>query len=92
MTASRDELWVDMTQFDPRLADRVWDGDLRDPDAPSWYAELGSKIRRARGPAEPLELVDEPVLVDTMRRVTLGDRITSLPAARACGRLAGWWP
>jgi hypothetical protein len=79
MTASRDELWVDMTQFDPRLADRVWEGDLRDPDAPRWYTDVAAAIRRARGPAEPGELIDEPVVVANMSGAALGRRVTVRP-------------
>ena len=75
MTAGRDDVWVDMTQFDPRLADRVWEGDLRDPDAPPWYADVAAAIRRARGPAEPGELIDEPVVVASMSRAALGHRV-----------------
>jgi hypothetical protein len=90
MTVGRDELWVDMTQFDTRVADGVWDGEAPDPDAPRWFADLRSLVHRARGPAEPDELVDEPVLVDRMRRATLGEAITDLPhraGVRTVGRL-----
>jgi hypothetical protein len=90
MTVDRDVLWVDLLQFDPPSADRVWEGDLHDPDAPGWYTDLGSIIHRARGPAEPHELVDEPDVVATMRRASLGATIAALPrrpGARSVGRL-----
>ena len=82
MTTDRDVLWADLLQFDPPSADKVWDGDLRDPDAPGWYADLGSLIHQARGPAEVDELVDEPGVVDTMRRASLGAAIVALPRHR----------
>jgi hypothetical protein len=90
MTVARDELWVDMTQFDTRVADGVWDGDAPDPDAPRWFTDVRTLVHRARGPAEPDELVDEPVLVDRMRRATLGETLADLPrraGVRAIGRL-----
>ena len=90
MTAERDVLWADLLQFDPPSADQAWDGDLRDPDAPDWYADLGSLIHRARGPAEPDELADEPELVATMRRASLGAAIVALPrhrGVRSVGRV-----
>jgi hypothetical protein len=90
MTADRDELWVDMTQFDTRVADGVWQGEATDPDAPGWFADVRTLVHRARGPAEPDELVDEPVLVDRMRRATLGETLADLPrrpGVRAVGRL-----
>ena len=34
MTVQHDEMWVDLVQFDRDLADGVWDGTPRDPDAP----------------------------------------------------------
>jgi hypothetical protein len=90
MSAGRDELWVDMTQFDARVADGVWDGAPPDSDAPGWFADVRALVHRARGPAEPDELVDEPVLVDRMRRATLGETIAELPhrpGVRTLGRL-----
>jgi hypothetical protein len=86
----RDEIWVDMTQFDQRAADGVWDGTTRDPDAPPWYRDVRSLIHRARGPAEPEELVDEPVVVATMHKVRLGGSIARLPRSsgvRTLGRV-----
>ena len=88
--ADRDALWVDLLQFDPPAADRVWDGDLGDPDAPPWYEDLGSLIHQARGPAEAEELVDEPEVVATMRRASLGAAIVALPrhrSVRSLGRV-----
>jgi hypothetical protein len=90
MSSSRDELWVDMTQFDTRTADGVWEGEPTDPDAPAWYGHMRTLIHRARGPAEAHELVDEPVLVETMRRATLGATLADLqrgPGVRALGRV-----
>jgi hypothetical protein len=90
LTANRDVLWTDLLQFDPPSADKVWDGDLHDPDAPGWYADLGSLIHRAQGPAELDELVDEPEVVATMRRASLGAAIVALPrhrGVRSVGRL-----
>lgn len=90
MTADRDVLWTDLLQFDPPSADKVWDGELHDPDAPGWYADLGSLIHRAQGPAEPDELVDEPEVVATMRRASLGAAIVALPrhrGVRSVGRV-----
>jgi hypothetical protein len=82
MTVQHDEMWADVVQFDREAADGVWDGTHRDPDAPAWYRDLRSLIHRARGPAEPHELVDEPVVVATMRGVTRGERVARLPRSR----------
>lgn len=82
MTVQHDEMWADVVQFDRDLADGVWDGTHRDPEAPAWYRDLRSLIHRARGPAEPHELVDEPVVVATMRGVTRGERVARLPRSR----------
>lgn len=95
MSNDRDVLWADLVQFDTTLADRVWDGDVSDPDAPAWYRHLGYLIVRARGPADPDELADEPVVVPTMARVGTG-RSTRLdagarhrrPRVRTVGRIA----
>jgi hypothetical protein len=79
-----------MTQFDTRVADRLWDGTVRDPDAPPWYRDVRSLIHRARGPAEPQELIDEPLVVSTMHRVRLGSTIARLPRSsgvRTIGRV-----
>jgi hypothetical protein len=88
--SARDEIWVDMVQFDTETADRVWDGALRDADAPHWYRDLRGWIHRARGPAEADELADESLVVESMRRVTLDDRIAELPrrkGVRTLGRV-----
>ena len=85
-----DQLWVDMTQFDTEVADGVWDGTTVDPDAPSWYRDLRSVIHRARGPAEPHELVDEPVTVPAMHRTARGRTLARIPRSggvRALGRV-----
>jgi len=86
----RDELWADMAQFDHAVADGVWDGTTRDPDAPAWYRDVRSLIHRARGPAEPHELVDEPAVVATMHRATLGETLARIPRSsgmRTLGRV-----
>jgi hypothetical protein len=86
----RDEIWVDLTQFDTQAADGVWDGIHRDPDAPAWYRDLRSLIHRAKGPGESHELVDEPEMVATMHRATLGETLARLPrssGARTLGRV-----
>ena len=88
MSVDHDTLWADLLQFDPPSADRVWEGDLRDPDAPSWYGNLGSLIHQARGPAEADELADEPVVVATMRRASLGATIVALPHHRGVRSVA----
>jgi hypothetical protein len=62
----RDEIWVDMTQFDTEVADAVWDGTHRDRSAPPWYRDVRSLIHRARGPAEAHELADEPAVIEAM--------------------------
>jgi hypothetical protein len=88
--SARDEMWVDMTQFDHQAADGLWDGTHRDPDAPPWYRDLRSLIHRARGPAETHELLDEPLVVDTMHRVRMGSSISRLPHSprvRTLGRI-----
>jgi hypothetical protein len=85
-----DELWADMAQFDHEVADGVWDGTTRDPDAPAWYREVLSLIHRAKGPAEPDELVDEPVVVATMHGATLGEKLARIPRSsgvRTLGRV-----
>ena len=88
MSPDRDRLWADMIQFDHDLADRALDGKVTDPEAPPWYRDLRSMIHRSRGPAEADELVDEAVMVDTMRRVTLGARVASLPRRKGVRRVA----
>jgi hypothetical protein len=86
----RDEMWVDLTQFDTQAADGVWDGTHRDPDAPVWYRDFRSLIHRAKGPAETHELADEPEMVATMHRATIGETLARLPrssGARTLGRV-----
>jgi hypothetical protein len=68
----RDEIWIDMTQFDTSLADAVWDGATPLPDAPPWYDNVTTLVDTARGPAEPGELIAEPLVVEKMHRTTLG--------------------
>lgn len=80
--SARDELWTDMAQFDHQVADGLWDGTHRDPDAPPWYRDLRALIHRARGPAEADELLDEPVVVDSMHRVRLGTSPGRPPRSR----------
>jgi hypothetical protein len=68
----RDEIWIDMMQFDARAADRLWERSAPPQGAPEWYGEVSGLIETATGPAEPHELVDEPVVVEDMHRTTLG--------------------
>jgi len=72
VTTPRDEIWIDMTQFDTSLADAVWDGVTPLPDAPPWYDDVTTLVHAARGPAEPGELIAEPLVVESMHRTTLG--------------------
>ena len=88
MTSDRDRLWADMVQFDHDRADRALDGHITDPTAPPWYRDVRAMIHRARGPAEGDELADEALVVDTMRRVTLGSRVAGLPRRTGIRRAA----
>lgn len=66
MTPS-DDLWVELTQFDTRLADGVWDGAIPPDGAPPWSRALESLVAAARGPAAPDELVHEAEILANMR-------------------------
>jgi hypothetical protein len=79
VTTPRDEIWIDMTQFDTSLADAVWDGTAPVPDAPRWYDDVITLVHTARGPAEPGELIAEPLVVEKMHLTTVG-------AGRVAGR------
>jgi hypothetical protein len=70
--SARDEIWIDMVQFDVRVADRLWEGIPPAHGAPEWYDDVSGLIETASGPAEPHELVDEPVVVEDMHETTLG--------------------
>jgi hypothetical protein len=70
--SARDEIWIDMIQFDVRVADRLWEGIPPAHGAPEWYDDVSELIETASGPAEPHELVDEPVVVEDMHKTTLG--------------------
>ena len=61
-----------MVQFDVRVADRLWEGIPPAHGAPEWYDDVSGLIETASGPAEPHELVDEPVVVEDMHETTLG--------------------
>lgn len=61
-----------MVQFDVRAADRLWEGIPPEHGAPGWYDDVSGLIETANGPAEPHELVDEPVVVEDMHKTTLG--------------------
>ena len=61
-----------MIQFDVHAADRLWEGTAPADGAPGWYDDVSGLIETATGPAEPHELVDEPVVVEDMHRTTLG--------------------
>ena len=60
-----------MVQFDVRVADRLWEGIPPEHGAPGWYDDVSGLIETASGPAEPHELVDEPVVVEDMHQTTL---------------------
>lgn len=85
----RDEIWVDMTQFDTEVADAVWGGTHDDRSAPPWYRDVRSLIHRARGPAEAHELADEPAVIEAMGRTARGHHPapahTRVGAQRASG-------
>jgi hypothetical protein len=70
--SARDEIWIDMVQFDVRAADQLWEGIPPAHGAPGWYDDVSGLIETASGPAEPHELVDEPVVVEDMHETTLG--------------------
>jgi hypothetical protein len=72
VTSARDEIWIDMVQFDVGAADRLWEGIPPAYGAPEWYDDVSGLIETANGPAEPHELVDEPVVVEDMHKTTLG--------------------
>jgi hypothetical protein len=71
VTSARDEIWIDMVQFDVGAADRLWEGIPPAHGAPEWYDDVSGLIETANGPAEPHELVDEPVVVEDMHKTTL---------------------
>jgi hypothetical protein len=70
--SARDDIWIDMVQFDVRAADRLWEGIPPEHGAPGWYDDVSGLIETASGPAEPHELVDEAVVVEDMAQTTLG--------------------
>jgi hypothetical protein len=72
VTSARDEIWIDMVQFDVRAADRLWEGIPPAHGAPEWYDDVSGLIETASGPAEPHELIDEPAVVEDMHQTTLG--------------------
>jgi hypothetical protein len=86
VTSARDEIWIDMVQFDVSAADRLWEGIPPAHGAPEWYDDVSGLIETASGPAEPHELVDEPVVVDHMHKTTLG-RPCRCRHGRTLGRL-----
>jgi hypothetical protein len=87
VTSARDEIWVDMIQFDVRAADRLWEGTAPADGAPAWYEDVSGLIETATGPAEPHELVDEPVVVEDMHRTTLGRCSRRRQHRRTVGRV-----
>ncbi|HKX70429.1 MAG TPA: hypothetical protein VJM75_04340, partial [Acidimicrobiales bacterium] len=87
MTTPRDEIWIDMIQFDTSLADAVWDGVTPLPGAPPWYDNMTTLVDTARGPAEPGELIAEPLVVEKMHRTTL--RPGRVAVRRRPGRALG---
>jgi hypothetical protein len=83
----RDEIWIDMMQFDVRAADSLWEGSAPPQDAPRWYGDVSGLIETSRGPAEPHELVDEPIVVKHMHRTTLAGRPRDCHRGRTLGRV-----
>ncbi len=76
-----------MMQFDVRAADSLWEGSAPPQDAPRWYGDVSGLIETSRGPAEPHELVDEPVVVKDMHRTTLARRPRHWHRGRTVGRV-----
>jgi hypothetical protein len=87
VTSPRDEIWIDMMQFDVRAADSLWEGSAPPEDAPRWYGDVSGLIVTSRGPAEPHELVDEPIVVRHMHRTTLARRPRDCHRGRTLGRV-----
>jgi hypothetical protein len=85
----RDEIWVDMTQFDTEVADAVWDGTHRDRSAPPWYRDVRALIHRARGPAEAHELADEPAVIEAMGRTARGQHLAPTHSRARATRPSG---
>ena len=76
-----------MVQFDVRAADRLWEGIPPAHGAPGWYDDVSGLIETATGPAEPQELVDEPVVVEDMHQTTLGRHRGRCHRGRIVGRV-----
>jgi hypothetical protein len=87
VTSARDQIWIDMIQFDVRAADGLWEGTAPADGAPAWYDDVSGLIETATGPAEPNELVDEPVVVEDMHRTTLGGCSRRRHHRRTVGRV-----
>jgi hypothetical protein len=87
VTSARDEIWIDMMQFDVRAADRLWEGIPPAEGAPGWYDDVSGLIETANGPAEPHELVDEPVVVEGMHQTTLARPRCRRHHGRTVGRV-----
>jgi hypothetical protein len=85
--SARDEIWIDMVQFDVGVADRLWEGSAPAQGAPGWYDDVSGLIETAHGPAEPRELVDEPIVVEDMQRTTLGRPRRHSRDRRTVGRM-----
>jgi hypothetical protein len=86
VTSARDAIWIDMVQFDVSAADRLWEGIPPAHGAPEWYDDVSGLIETASGPAEPHELVDEPVVVEDMHKTAL-DRPRRCRHGRMLGRV-----
>jgi hypothetical protein len=72
MNDRSEDLWVELTQFDQRLADGVWDGTPPPSEAPAWSRELAALIDAAAGPPTPDELANEDAVVTAMRQAIRG--------------------
>jgi len=83
----RDEIWIGMMQFDARAADRLWERGAPPQDAPGWYGDVSGLIETANGPAEPHELVDEPIVVEDMHLTTRGRSPRHCHRGRTVGRV-----
>jgi hypothetical protein len=85
--SARDEIWIDMIQFDVRAADRLWEGTAPAEGAPGWYDDVSGLIGTATGPAEAHELVDEPIVVEDMHHTTLDRSSRRRHQRRTVGRV-----
>lgn len=86
MSTPQDELWIDMTQFDPEVADALWDGREPPHEAPAWYGDVRELITAARRPASAEELADEARITARMLAA-----VRRSPSAAAAGSSRSRW-